>query len=231
MRTIAQTFVFVWLMVGQTAWAETIHLTTHNLVPYSYYDESGDFTGVAFEAVHCALSKLDYDIRLSVVPWQRAQNMVKSGQADGFFAGSQKDERDQYAVMTAPIADQNWAWFWRSERSIDPELLNQNTHFSRSSFLGANMQSWLIENDYKTPSVQPATTEQLVDMVKYGRVEIGLANQAVLDHYLSASGQDTLFTIRVAQEKPLGLYLRKPWIEAHPSFLQRFNQAIAICRQ
>jgi polar amino acid transport system substrate-binding protein len=207
-----------------------ILLLTHNLKPYSYVDDEGELTGRAVKVVKCAFDRINYKAAIEVVPWARAQNMVQNDRADGFFAASQQPARDEYAQLSHPIADQNWVWFWPVQSNITANNVLATKDFVRSSFHGANMQIWIEARDYQVLSILPETTEQLVRMVLAGRIEVGMANQSVLESILTVNGNRDLFELVVAQEKPLGIYIRKNWLADHPNFMSILNSAIDGCR-
>ena len=92
------------------------------------------------------------------------------------------------------------------------------------------MQAWLNDSEYLTSSALPQTTFQLVKMVRAKRIDVGLANQAVLEYYLKGEQRLDEFRIQVLKEMPLGVYIRDDWLEEHPLFLESLNTAIAACR-
>lgn len=211
--------------------AQTLRLSTHDLEPYGYYDEHGRFTGSAVNVLQCALSRMDVVLELTVVPWKRAQNLALGGAVDGFFAASQKADRDAYATMTVPIADQDWIWFWPASSDLTSADLERKQDFVFSSFIGANMQYWLESEGYRTMSALPNTTETLVRMVVSGRVDIGLANRQVLQVLLEQNPGMPPVETALAQERPLGAYIRKDWLSSRPQFMPELNRHILNCRQ
>lgn len=208
----------------------TLRLTTHNLEPYTYYNEHHQLTGLAYNVISCAVASIGWELKVEVMPWARAQLEVKSGAADGFFAASHQPERDQYAILSNTIAEQNWVWFW-------PKGNNHDTHSEAfkaltqvSSFLGANMQDYLHENGYQTSSSPPVTTKELILMVMADRIDVGLANQFVLQRLLNELDLNDQFHIQLLKEKPLGVYISHAFIDENPGFLPRLNSAILECQ-
>ncbi len=89
---------------------ETILLTTTILSPYQERGDDGTLQGIAVELIRCALHEMNQPYELEVYPWKRAQMMVKDGDAQGFFVGSQNPERDAYATISAPVLINRWRW-------------------------------------------------------------------------------------------------------------------------
>lgn len=212
------------------AYAKQVFLTTHNLPPYSYYQGSV-LTGSAVKTIHCAFSRLDnYSVEIGVMPWKRAQLMVRNNTADGFFAASHNNERDKFAVMSEFIAEQKWTWFLLKENAIDPQSEQFKHSHIVSSFLGANMQAWLEANKYRTLSSPPSSNEQLIKFLMLKRVDAILANDQVMDSLtIKLKFKEKIRSV-VNINKPLAVYYSREFTLANPNFMQEFNKAVKYCR-
>lgn len=123
---------------------DKIILATHGLYPYgSYADKTVNkviaddtFKGVAVDVVRCILGEINIPAELQVVLWRRAQFLVQHGMADGFFAASQKNSRDHYAVMSATIADQKWSWYLLKNNPLNPQIKSFKENATVAGFLG-----------------------------------------------------------------------------------------------
>ena len=210
---------------------KVVTLTTHNLYPYSYYNSKREFTGLAVDVVRCVFTHMQQPYKFEVVPWKRAQQMTENGFADGFFAGSQNTKRDDYAVMSAIIADQNWTWFLRKDSRLHPDTPEFKQTALVSSFLGANMQRWLISNGYKVDRHQPIDTKLLLRRLLGGRIDAALANQQVMEALLaSLNAKDQVFSV-LNRSKPLGVYFSKESLKSRPGFIEEFNSYVPECRR
>jgi polar amino acid transport system substrate-binding protein len=229
------------MLIGGEGFAlskEKVVLTTHNLYPYGSYpaeyreeviaDEA--FKGVAVDRVRCVFKKLDIPLEVQVVPWTRAQVLVQRGLAEGFFAASQKDSRDAYAVKSAVIADQKWNWYLLKENPQSP----QNQYFKKQAtvggFLGANMLEWMKEHNYNVTTM-PKDTEGLLKMLLAQRVDAVMANNYVMRALLQKYGVEDQVKIYLNKDKPLSVYFSKEFIKSRPMFIEKFNSLIPECSQ
>ena len=203
-------------------------LTTHNLPPYGSYQANGTFRGIAADRIECALMLMNVELVLKVRPWNRAQFEVKRGIADGFFAGSKNDERELYAVRSIEVADQKWQWYLLKENNWDVTSSEFHSSAKVSSFLGANMQKWLIDNNYNITS-KPTDTKGLAEMLLRERLDAALANNYVMDQVLEDMGGGSSVQRYVLKSKPLYVYFGKDFIAEHPKFLDSFNSFISQC--
>jgi len=222
-------------------WAESegkVRLTTHNLCPYGCYKESAanqqfedsNYTGVAVDVVRCVFRKMDVSLEIIVVPWERAQRMVMHGKADGFFAASQKDSRDEFAVMSAIIADQKWQWYLLKENPLDPTRPSFKQQATVGGFLGANMLKWMEEKGYDVRA-RPVNTEALLKMLLSKRVDAIMANNYVMEILLKKYGATNRVKTFVSKDKPLGVYFSKNFVSERPTFLEDFNGNISSCKE
>jgi len=168
------------------------------------------------------------ELELNVRPWKRAQFEAQKGVSDGFFAGSQNDERDTYAQKSTVIADQKWVWYVLKDSTWDPisDYFKENAMVS--SFLGANMQSWLVSNNYKIAAT-PLTTEHLIGRLIRRDIDAGLANNYVMNEILEKTGLQHEVRNVALKNKPLYVYFTNKFIGSNQGFLSLFNQHAKAC--
>ena len=215
---------------------EKVILTTHNLYPYGSYptedrqkvvaDET--FKGVAVDRVRCVFKKMDIPLEIQVVPWRRAQLLVQRGLADGFFAASQKDSRDEYAVKSAVIADQKWNWYLLKGNPLSPQDQSFKESATVGGFLGANMLEWMKEHNYNVTTT-PKDTEGLLKMLLAGRVDAVMANNYVMQALLEKHKAEDRVKIYLNMNKPLSVYFSKKFLNSQPMFIDNFNNLIPEC--
>ncbi|EPR37671.1 ABC-type transporter, periplasmic subunit family 3 [Desulfovibrio sp. X2] len=207
-----------------------IVLATHDLAPYGSYDEFGRFNGLAVGVVRAALRRMGVDCVIRVVPWKRAQELVRHDQADGFFAAAPNRERDAYALFSEPIAEQEYAWYLRADSPLDPRSPDFRDKALVSSFLGANMNLVLVRSGYHVARAQPENTRDLLKMLEAGRLDAVMANRLVMDRILRDMGQEDRVRASPFTHTPLGVYFSKDFIARNPGFLKEFNARVREVR-
>lgn len=101
MTSAARFFLVAWLL-GCLSWqvtAEPLTLVTSHYPPYCM-EEDGQAKGVAVELVKEAFARMQQDIRIVFVPFVRAIDMVKTGQADAIFPFALRQDRKQFFHYT-----------------------------------------------------------------------------------------------------------------------------------
>jgi polar amino acid transport system substrate-binding protein len=217
---------------------EKVVLTTHNLYPYGSYPPGekemmvadDTFKGVAVDRVRCVFKKMDTPLEIQVVPWRRAQFLVKSGDADGFFAASQNDSRDEFAEKTMTIADQKWNWYIHKENPLSPRDPSFKEKASVGGFVGANMLKWMQEKEYNVAAT-PNDTEGLLKLLLARRVDAVMANNYVMKALLQKYVVEDQVKIYLNMDKPLFVYFSKEFLKSRPIFIERFNNLLPECSQ
>jgi polar amino acid transport system substrate-binding protein len=216
-------FAVAMALVTRGAAAETLRVTTQAWPPYQTVI-GGRLGGTAVAVVTCALDRLGHPYQITVYPWRRAQQAVATGSADAFFAASQSPERDRYARLSVTIAPQVWRWHWLSK--YPPVLTDKGPRVA--AVAGSRMNAWLVENGYvNTEAVEDMASA--VALLRAGRVEAVLASEQAFASAASAHPAAT-FASAVHSDRPLGVYFGHGFLQRHPGFLERFNQAVPACR-
>ncbi|MBX9915200.1 MAG: transporter substrate-binding domain-containing protein [Pseudomonadaceae bacterium] len=226
-RLLLMTLVFACCSsVGQAQ----LRLGTQELPPYSFTNEQGQLDGVAVHVVRCALDAAQVPYEIGVWPWARVQLMVQRNDLDGFFAASYAEEREIYAALSEVIAPQQWRWYLLKDSTLDPSSPEFKQEARVTAYIGTNMLNWMLEKGYKVQSA-PARQEQLLEMLKFNRVDAVLANNLVMEKIISDTGQQDKVRSVLQQDKPLGVYFSKNYLKTHPDLLDRFNAQVAGCRE
>jgi len=186
----------------------------------------GQLGGLSVTVLECIFNRMQqpYQIQLTSLP--RARRNVSRQIADGFFSSAPNSLVDGYAVLSAPLLIEKWYWY-----ALDPSLLNLpiwDKQLRIGSVLGSNSMIWLesrgIEIEQKVPRL-----EQLVAMLRHGRINMLLAdNNAMHSTLQQAQGEQKLHQ-RFVRYSPLGVYFSKNFIDEHPDFLKAFNRQVESC--
>jgi len=205
-----------------------ITLATQEWAPYQT-EAGGRRSGIAIDALRCVLDRMGETYHLVFLPWRRAQEEVRAGRVDGFFAASRSAERDEYAVFSTPIAPQVWAWYFPRGTSLRPGDAAFKATAKVSATSGSNMASWLARSGYRMDG-ETRTLEQLVTMLRARRVDAVLANALTFDEAVRSLGQSPqTFESHVERSEPLGVYFGRQFLDRRPGFLEAFNDNAPPC--
>jgi ABC-type amino acid transport substrate-binding protein len=223
------------LITSSAVWAQTsvgparLMLTTQNWPPYQEY-KLGQMQGIALDKVKCVLGKMGQPYQLTMTTWSDAQLRVQSGAQQGFFVSTQTAERDDYATLSAPIAQQKLMWYFGHgiEPKID-ELSKVNLRFSAK--FGSNKWFWLKRNGFNVVR-QPRDAKVLLKLLKQREIDVALEDELVFDGELKEAGLPIdFFQNQTHKTKPMGVYFSNRFLNKYSDFLAAFNTAIYKCER
>ncbi|WP_415903551.1 hypothetical protein ACMXYR_07615 [Neptuniibacter sp. QD29_5] len=133
--------------------------------------------------------------------------------------------------MTEIIAEQKWTWYLLKNNPLDSTADNFKQKGIVTSFLGANMQKLLLQNDFQTINNPPQDNQKQLSFLLSGRVDAILANDQVMNNLIEGFGHQEKVRSVLNRNKPLGVYFSKEFLSSQPNFLAQFNNALSSCRQ
>ncbi|NRB69011.1 MAG: transporter substrate-binding domain-containing protein [Vibrio sp.] len=209
--------------------AYNMHFFLPDFPPYTTIDELGEPAGIGIDKVLPILSSIGVEYTMTVSSNHgRALSELRKQRSDGFFMASQNEERDEYAVFSAPVMSNRWVWIVRSEdveqfAPHDPVFKSQA---KVTSLLNTNTAFWLKNQGYQIAS--PAThIYGLIEKLDLKVVDAVLVAESVFMHnYTNLSG----YGVILEEEKEFGLYISKHFLAQHPEFMERLNEAIQRLR-
>ncbi|GLQ32147.1 substrate-binding periplasmic protein [Litoribrevibacter albus] len=209
-----------------------IKLATALIEPYQSYDEAGNLIGSGMNAIRCIEHESGLRFSIDVLPWKRAQDLVSTGEYDGFFVGSQNEKRDQFATYIGPLLHSFWHWY--VPQDVEMNLNEDGTPAEHDQtigvVLGTNMHQWISQKPgYKVITNTHSTP--LFELLKAGRLDYVLATGAMYNEYLNSTqeSEDTQFNVLVAKSKPLGLYLGHQFIARQSNIVKLIEKSAARC--
>ena len=211
---------------SQNRLADSLAITTQEWEPYNYTMPDGSVGGMATDILRKVLDEMKVPYTITVYPWFRAQMLVKSGEADAFYAASRNRERDAYATMSDIIADQNTYWYLPKDSELDPDSPDFIKKAVVTALSGSNMLKYLETHHFDIKG-SPDTMDSLVMILAFHRVDAILANAHVATIYFKKNQiNEDNFKKVLCQEQPLGIYFSNPFLQKYPWFLEEFNSTL-----
>lgn len=205
--------------------APPVRLDTSFEEPYQVLSD-GQLGGQSVKVVECVFTRMQQPYQIQLTSLQRARNNVSRQLADGFFSSAPNSLVDGYAMLSAPLLIEKWYWY-----AQDPHLLtlpSWDKQLRIGSVLGSNSLSWLeakgIAVEQKVPRL-----EQLVEMLRHGRINMLLADSAAMHGTLAQVPNQQPLHQRFLRYSPLGVYFSRAFLDAHPDFLKAFNRQLEDC--
>ena len=96
---------------------EKLVFYTQEFAPFSY-SENGRVAGPGVEIIQKACDNINVKCVIEVLPWVRAQEEVKRGNADGMFFVGKNKEREEWLDFSIPIINTEYGFFGNKETPI-----------------------------------------------------------------------------------------------------------------
>ncbi len=99
-KILLTNLLFVFLAV--CAFAQPVRLATFNNPPLEF-EENGEARGVAVKIVREVFSRMNQNIEIKVLPFNRASTYVEEGKIDGIFTFFKNPEREKFADYSETV--------------------------------------------------------------------------------------------------------------------------------
>lgn len=208
--------------------AEPVNFLTDERPPFEMAKPDGSVGGVAADCVKCVMKKMGRAFSIKIVPWARAQSEVKAGNAHAFFSASRNAKRDEYAVLSATVADQYWNWYLKADSKLDPNAPDFKASAKTGSWFGSNSLKWLEKNGYKIGS-DAKNTELLMKQLMAGRIDAAFGSNFAFNEAMAKMGVKGQIKEVKGLHKPMGVYFEKKFLAANPGFWDKFNKFVPEC--
>lgn len=203
-----------------------------NLHPPYQELRNGTLGGYSVSVLDCAFDHIGVGYGLAVAPRQRNREMVRNGQADGFFLARISEFMDEYAVASNPLALEKWVWVSPSRRTAEPVSANvpkPGGFETIGAILGSNEAEWLAEQGYgdlvRVPSIA-----SLVGQVAAGRVDYALVDKHSFEIARNELGIGAeQFQVQFERYAPLVVYFSKRYVAEFPDLVNRLNTGLEFC--
>ena len=117
-KMVARTLVFALCLASPPSWSQTLNFTTQDFPPFSY-KINGVVSGPAVDIIRRVCAEMNAQCNFRLLPWTRAQNQVKSGEANGMFVIGWNQRRAKWVHFTPPIMNTEYGFFVRFDNSLN----------------------------------------------------------------------------------------------------------------
>jgi polar amino acid transport system substrate-binding protein len=103
--------------------AEGLKFNTQDFAPFNY-EIGGVVSGPAADIIRRVCEKMDITCTFKLLPWRRAQQEVKSGEANGMFIIGWNEKRAKWVHFTPPIMNTEYGFFVNNDNSLKYKQLS-----------------------------------------------------------------------------------------------------------
>lgn len=212
---------FAMLALTGLARGDAIDLYTFPAPPYQIVEEvpgaETHIHGLTVDTVRCAVTRTGRDSRIYAAPPSRATQFLVNNLIDGYFAVDPSTALDRVAFRSHPISLEKWSLVSRAD-----EPAPENPRIG--AVIGSNEESWLRQQGQDI-FLTVRTADQLIALLKRGRIDQALMDQRVLESLHNAGG----LASRFLRYEPLHVYFGSRFFSRNPGFVDEFDRNIPFC--
>lgn len=202
-----------------------------NWAPNEFRRTDGKLVGIHIDLIRLAAAELGVEVRFVAVPWQRALNMMKNGEADAISYAGYSEERAKYLLyIPGNIINQTQTRYVHRAgedfADISSEFRKHKLGIIRGYDFGKNFDQRQFGE-----VVEASREDQLVDMLLGGRVDAILLNFRRLRYQMK--GDKRLMQIAVSDQVVLqhDIYLGFARKRNRHIYARRFAKVIPSIRR
>jgi hypothetical protein len=201
-----------------------------NLQPPYQQLQNGILRGYSIAVLNCAFDRIGVGFGIAIAPRQRNREMVRNGQADGFFLARISSFMDEYAEPTLPLALEKWVWISAAgQQGSFASSPTPDSLLSVGAILGSNEAEWLAEQVYQEIAKAPSINS-LISQVLAGRVEYALVDKQTFEAARDSMGHhEAQFNVQFERYAPLVVYIGREYTRLNPWLIASLNTALGAC--
>ncbi|KAB8037638.1 transporter substrate-binding domain-containing protein [Silvanigrella paludirubra] len=208
--------------------AEKFIINTQDWPPYQTI-ANNIVGGSATKTLECVLKQMKLDYQINVLPWKRAQEDVKLGKAQAFYAAGITNERNDFAVPTEKIANYKWIWIFNKGENLDPTKKEFKKKALLAAKFGTGPETFLAENNYKLVA-SPKEIHNLFEMLQGKRFDAFLSpEEPALEFMKKNQMNKNNFKFIFHSNNPLVFYFSKKYVEKNQNSVKIFNSYLKNC--
>lgn len=205
-----------------------LKIASHQLIPYHWLNQNGAFEGPALTPLKCILSELEQEFEIEIFPWARAQELVRHQYFDAFFITSSNSNRDAYAKFSRPFLFDSWNFYYHPDHTYSLTEADIKEKYL-GVLSGSNMEHWAKKNGFAN-RMSFRDYGHLFKILKLSRLDIVMATERIYSAQMEQLGWNkTEFASEKVRDLDMGIYFGNHFLEAYPTYLERFNHATSVC--
>jgi polar amino acid transport system substrate-binding protein len=213
--------------------AKPLQILTMENAPYSF-TQDGEVKGIGVELVKEAFKRMNQPVQVSIAPWARAMEQIKSGAVDGLFNVYKTPERELFADYSALLHDETVVLFARKTSEIEfngdlAALSQYKFGVIRGYSYGQTYDKAVADGVIKNIELL-TLTEQSLRMLMMKRIDIAPSGRHVGKYYLHKLGLQADIKELSPQLETVPTYLIFPKKNKSNEIRLQFNQALQSMR-
>ncbi len=171
--------------------APVLKVVTTEYPPFEYV-EDGVFRGQDVDTVRTVLRAMGFEPDFQVLPWARAEMMVRRGNADLLFSLTRSPERERHYLFTAPISSARDVLYARKDAGLSwtsyKDLTDLSVGVTGGYSYAPEFMAWLRQGQSQVVTMSQENPDLAgLRMVAMGRVDVFICEKKACNHLINAN--------------------------------------------
>ncbi|MCM0613442.1 amino acid ABC transporter substrate-binding protein [Marinobacter sediminum] len=189
MRIRSIVSIFPMLIAGAVlAEPPVLKAATTEYPPFEYV-ENGQLRGRDVETVRTVIQRMGYTPEFQILPWARAELMVRNGSADLLFSLTASPKRQRHFLFTAPISTAKDVFYARKSSDVSwkslSDLADMRVGVSASYSYAPEFMNWLKEAEVRVMTVSQEQPDLSgLRLVALDRIDLFICEQTACNYLI-----------------------------------------------
>lgn len=171
--------------------APVLKVVTTEYPPFEYV-EDGVLQGQDVDTVRTVLRAMGFEPDFQVLPWARAEMMVRRGNADLLFSLTSSPERERHYLFTAPISSARDVLYARKDAGLSwtsyKDLTDLSVGVTGGYSYAPEFMAWLGQGRSQVVTMNQENPDLAgLRMVAMGRVDVFICEEKACNHLIEAN--------------------------------------------
>ena len=189
-------FIFTVMLPStvQSKDAKELRYVNEHWPPYIIFDEHDNARGIDIEILKEIADHLGVRLNIMKCDWFYCLKMIKLGRADMISAALKRPEREKYMLYIEPpyILKSTKLFYLQKGKGNLIKKYEDLNHMTIGVLKGSSYFP-RFDNDLKIQKIEVLKTEQLLRMLRDGRIDTFIGTELVVDYLIQSNSHINLF--------------------------------------
>jgi len=182
------------IMSAALSGADELHFANEHWPPFIIMERPGQASGIDVDLIIELAARMGVGVEITKCDWFYCLKLMENGRVDIISAALKKPEREEYMLYIEPPYIRQSTKLFYLRKEISPHIQKYEDLYQLTiGVLKGSAYYMPFDSDSKIRKVEVLKTEQLLEMLKQGRIDAFIGTEIVTDHLISSLNYDGLF--------------------------------------
>jgi len=193
-NTIFLIFIFLCLVSLPSLSAKELHFANEHWPPYIIMEGTHKASGIDVDIITEIANRLGVSVEIANCDWLYCLRMIENGRTDIISSALKHPEREKYMnYIEPPYIEKSTKLFYLRKGQAHKIKKYENIYQLNIGVLKGSLYFSPFDKDSNIQKVEVLKTEQLLPMLKMGRIDALIGTEIVIDYLIQLHSYEGLF--------------------------------------